>query len=710
MMNRTVKQFPSVKELILLLLAGWMVFNLTQTVQYVKADYSQIPVADYWRIPQFWANDKTVHWANLWVQHNEHRIVFPELFFATDMLLLHGRMYLPIVVSGLCYLGVWLVLVWAAYSQRVIASPAREAALLAAGVVIAWKGCSSVIATPFQLQFTLLQFMVALAFLLLVKAGEKASLPALWAMLCAGVIATYTSANGMLIWPLLIAGAVLLKISAQRILLISAVAVAAIATYFVGYHFLPSQMRSNLGHPIQAIQFLCSYIAMPFGGFLSPVFGVAVGAVNLVLMGGCFVFVWRRNLLTSRLGMVVFGSYFFALLSALLTTAGRMDLRESIYAEAKAWRYVTVPTVGWALLAIALVWVAGEMRSRNWAFAAALLMVGSFGYGFVRARHWIEETRLELQNAQITAIMLRNHVFAPKQVWTIFQAPEFVRSVAAEMRDNHKAVWAHGDDKWIGRDVASLYPVKLPVAGKITCVYPVPGNSIEIVGWADNQSLTDDHEVVFVNSAGKIAGFGSRPAAGWPLNIGTRDAPESREFVGFVAAVQPGERLSIYVRSLHGALVQPMDDHIEVPAFTPVAGDTTPLQGIIWKPDGTWTVNGFGSRKDLDPLPNDLIYGSWSGSGYKTGVIHTDPFAAPAAHCLVLPVLHGTATYGQSVEVLDADTQQTIAQLPMLEGRAFWERWRIPVPASVRNLTIAAKDQGAGPDEWLAVASPEQCP
>jgi hypothetical protein len=307
--------------------------------------------------------------------------------------------------------------------------------------------------------------------------------------------------------------------------------------------------------------------------------------------------------------------------------------------------------------------------------------------------------------------MLRNHVFLAQQVLMIFPSPEFVRAMATILRDNHKSIWAHGDDKWIGSDVASLYPVKLPVAGKITGVYPVP-DGLEILGWADNQSLTDDHEVIFVNSAHKIVGFGRRPPAGLPRNIGDWNAPGSREFVGFVAAAKPAERLSVYVRSWHGTLLQPMDDPIDVPAFSSIntTTDTAALPGIIWKPDAAWTVNGYGTRRDLGPLPIDLIYGSWSGSGDKTGSIHSKPFAVPADHCLVLPVLHGTETYGQSVMLLDADTQQPLATLPMLDGRAFWDRWRIPIPASVQNLSVVATDEGAGPDEWLSVASPERCP
>jgi len=39
-----------------------------------------------------------------------------------------------------------------------------------------------------------------------------------------------------------------------------------------------------------------------------------------------------------------------------------------------------------------------------------------------------------------------------------------------------------------------------------------------------------------------------------------------------------------------------------------------------------------------------------------------------------------------------------------------WERWRIPLPEETRKFSIVAEDRGAGPNQWVAVAAPEQCP
>ena len=434
-------------KIILLLLAAWMIFNLFQTMQWVITDYTQIPVSDYWRIPEFWPNFHAAHWSNLWRQHNEHRIIFPELIFIADTFLLHGRMYLPIILSCALYFGIWAVLVVASYSRSGLVYPCREIALLLAGIVMAWKACSTQIATPFQLQFTLVQFASAIALLFLSRLAETGRLRYLLWVIAAGIVCTYTSANGMMMWLVLIAMGLALKVSLRHITILTAVAAVSIATFFIGYRFLPSQMSTNIRHPLLAFEFLCSYLSMPFGTFFSPSFGVTVGASNLLLMGACFWFLWREK---SELGTLIFGMYLFTLISALLTTGGRMDLNDHQFAQAKALRYVTMPTVNWALLAIALVWLPGRWQRQSWSLAGAFLVAAFFAYGFGKSTPWVEATRQDPQSAQITATMLRNNLFEPKQIQAIFPDAAFVQAVIKTLSDNHQSIYSRRADKWLG--------------------------------------------------------------------------------------------------------------------------------------------------------------------------------------------------------------------------------------------------------------------
>jgi hypothetical protein len=701
---------PKLWRFLIVLLAAWVLLNLSETVRYILADYSQIPVADYWREIQLWAQPGAILWSNLWAQHNEHRIVFPELAYIADMLLLHGRMYLPIALSGACYAGVWGVLAWAAYSESAIESPSRELGLLLAAIVLTWKGCSTVIATPFQLAFTLTQLMASLALAFMMLACQTRRWTYLVATIAAACIATYSVGNGMLIWPVLIFIAVLLRMGGLRIAILTLSAISFLGLYFAGYHRLPSQISSNVRHPLHAISFLGSYFSMPFGGYGPRTYGFKVGALNLILMTGCTLAAWRRGILRSRLSIVLFGTYLFILISAVLTTLGRMDLNDYLFTQAKAWRYVTMPTLSWALLAMALVWLAGTAGIRHLAGVVSIVIAALFYFGFKNASDWVETTRLDSANGQVTATMLRDSVFDPEQVRTIFPDPNFVEVFARVMQRNHKSIYAHGNDHWVGGDLLSLPVQNKPVAGKITRVRPVPGG-LEILGWADNRSLTSDHEILFVDKQNTIAGFGRRPAAGLPANLSAWDTPNQLAFVGYVSLANPVDILSVYVRTFHGKSVQPLDQKIAVPAFTQLASkaDGAILPGIFWQTDANWTVGGYTVDPENGPAPSGTIYGSWSGSDAKTGKLHTQPFATPINNCLVLPVLHGRASYGQSVEVRDADTQQTIAALPFLDGRTIWERWRIPIPAATHHVAILADDEGTGPNQWLAVAAPEQC-
>src|SRR5690349_7206315 len=76
---------------ILLTLTFWLAFNGFQTFHKVVEYYTPLPMWDYWRVVDHLNDYESLHWAVLWQQHNEHRIVFPEIAFALDMVLLHGR-------------------------------------------------------------------------------------------------------------------------------------------------------------------------------------------------------------------------------------------------------------------------------------------------------------------------------------------------------------------------------------------------------------------------------------------------------------------------------------------------------------------------------------------------------------------------------------------------------------------------------------------
>jgi uncharacterized membrane protein len=84
--------------------------NCLTTAHRVISFYTPLPVLDYWRVVANLPAYQGFHLGVLWTQNNEHRIVFPEIVFGLDMLVAHGCMILPLLLSFLCYVATWLLL------------------------------------------------------------------------------------------------------------------------------------------------------------------------------------------------------------------------------------------------------------------------------------------------------------------------------------------------------------------------------------------------------------------------------------------------------------------------------------------------------------------------------------------------------------------------------------------------------------------------
>jgi hypothetical protein len=173
-------------------------------------------------IRQVRAGESWLPW--LWRQHNEHRVIPMKLAMAPLALLTRwdtrAEMYLSVVLAGLVLLGLW----------RLYRLAGGDGALLFAPT--AWLVCSL---AQFQNMlygmmichyFTLLGVVWALVFLARGSAGGLAA-----AVLC-GATASYSIANGLLVWPV---GLALLLVQGVRRSLTAAWAAASVvmtALYF----------------------------------------------------------------------------------------------------------------------------------------------------------------------------------------------------------------------------------------------------------------------------------------------------------------------------------------------------------------------------------------------------------------------------------------------------------------------------------------------
>ncbi len=532
--------------LILAILFAWTASSWYFIVQKIVQYYDPLPNWDYWNVVQHLPAYRAFDFGVLWQQHNEHRIIFPEIVFAADMLYLHGRQTLPLVISFACYFSTWLMMSWALFSDRNLPLTVRCSAISLAGIVFAWKGSGITLGTPFLLQWTLTQAAVVLAFCLIHLLKSSSRLIYLVGVVTFGVVATYSSGNGMLVWPLILAIGLLVSLSKRNMFVLAVSAVLSIGLYFVKYKVLGSLNLMDLVlHPIYLVGFLSSYISLPLGFFERGWFGACCGLVNLVLFFFLLIIALRTRLITSRPGIVLLGYSAFTFLTALLTAAGRMDPNDPTFTGAKAARFLSVPLVNWGALLLAFVWMAGR---RHWrlvrpAYILVVVIVLMLAASR-RLRPWVAGNDVLFARQQWATLSIENGLLDPDLVRYVHPSLLTIKPFLQWLRDDHLSCFYRGYSGLLGKSLASSFPEPStrPQLGGVMRIVPVQGG-VEIEGWT---AQAPPERLVFVDESGRIIGLGRKLPAGAPPDFGSSGAPFQLAWVGFINSKFGNESFSTY--------------------------------------------------------------------------------------------------------------------------------------------------------------------
>ncbi|MGI8961328.1 MAG: hypothetical protein ACR2IV_16510 [Bryobacteraceae bacterium] len=554
-----------VGSLFLLLLAGWAAYSWVLTVKKIVRYYNPLPIWDYWNVvqhlPQYRAFDIRV----LWVQHNEHRIVFPEIVFAVDMLLVHGRQVLPLVISFICYFSTWLLMSWTIFSDRDLSRKLRYSAILLGGIIIGWQGSVMALGIPFLLNWTLTQFASVLALALVVLLKSNSRVIYLAGMIICATVATYSSANGLLVWPVILLAGLISSLRRRYILVIAIAAVVSISLYFVGYRPIDRlDLVSLLIHPFYLLGFIASYVSMPFGALKAGNFGVWVGLANLVLFFYLLYVSVRARLLASAPVIVLFGYFVFTLFTALLTAAGRMNPSDMTFTAGKASRYLTIPLANWGALLIALIWLSGRRACRLVSpKAVVLITVVLLFLAFPKLAPWLYGNDLFFARQQWATLSVENGLFDPTIARYLYPDPPFIKPLLQQLRDDHLSIFYKGYSASLGLPFISRFPqpARQNRLGGVLHTFPVSGG-LEIVGWTDGPR---PERFVFVDEFDRIVGLGRKLSAGFPPDL-SRDAPSSLTWVGFINLGFESKSFSTYSFGPHEGRPIPITGAIPVTA------------------------------------------------------------------------------------------------------------------------------------------------
>ena len=597
--------------------AGVLALVLSTVITVIRT-YTPLPKWDYWTeilwLKSYYAG--TWHFSDLWREHNEHRIFFPRLFFLADLFLFKGTNAFLLAAMMVLQAANAAIFVRELWKMKDLS---RQARLALAGLILAlfFSGLHlENFVWSFQVSFVLVQLAATVSVWALAWHRENTrAVGRLGLCLLSGVVANYSLASGVLIWPVLLIMAIGFRLRWRSLLAIVGTGVVMIVLFFSGYQRTQgySYAAAALGQPFKVVRYVCAYLALPISA-LNHSAGEAVGAAILaaVVWQVCW-FLWERPQIPRTVG-VCLGIATFVTMTAFLTALGRPGV-----APEQVMRYATPVSLLWVSLICAAVsdrrWFP---RNRNLA-APVVLTAGITLLAVVILPDHIQEIRRAVnaypgyQDTE-TAFTL-GIVYAAPPISLVLPAQGYYPLVDV-LREHRLSIFA-GSPAPIGEPLEDHYAI----VGSSRCrgvwesrtdVSDMWGGAATVVGWAwDTGENRRPRSVLIADESKNIRGIARFNRKRVDIADALRSsALESSGWFGYFRHVKD-TKYRAYAVLNDGRSVCPLSNREEAPATMPAVYrkgtwwiDTN--RGGAWEPDDR--VLSFG-------LPDDVpVVGDWDGS------------------------------------------------------------------------------------------------
>jgi hypothetical protein len=401
----------------------------------------EVPYLDQWEmvplLQKSYEDQLTL--TDFWAQHSEHRPLVSRVVLLALARVTHWNMGYELALSIALAAGIA-----AALARQVILTSRKlerdSLRWVAPAISVAIFSIASFENWLWGWQIALfLTELTALASILLLANG-----PVTWHRLaCAvvlGVLATYSLANGLLVWPLGLG--LLLFSSGQRKTAMLAVWVGAsiltIGSYFAGYYKPPwhPAVTSALKMPVEYICYVLKYL----GGICAQYdlvpdetdgdLALACGAGAVVTTCWVWGVILARKIAPVRLLLPYAAISSYSLGTALLSGVGRVGFGSN---QALASRYCTLAAPFWISLIVILSVLLSHSQKlghftrtiAQWslAFAVAALLIGSaLALGPAKGMHLV----LSSARAQLVALASNPDSTKPDSLLSLYPRPETV--------------------------------------------------------------------------------------------------------------------------------------------------------------------------------------------------------------------------------------------------------------------------------------------
>lgn len=407
-----VKLFKSMKVLLRPLIFSIAAIPVIVLVYFVAKYHVNAPFLDQWSlIPLLEKYQQgTLSIKDLWAQHNEHRIFFPQIIMLLTASITGWNISYELALNILLATGLFFVI--ALQIRKIEGSnwllPAISLLIFS---LVQWENWL----WGWQMQIFINVLAVTAGMMLLSNDPFKRS--NFIGALLLGIVASYSFANGILYWPIGLAVVLVSNYKKHTHIILWGIAgIVSIALYFYGYHSISSHpsLFTLFQSPFEYLKYFFAYL----GGALGGRNAILIGMGGLFLWLTCIVFL-RLN--RSILSFIALGLYPIG--SALLTGIGRAGFG---YNQALASRYTTISNLFWIsiLFFLFLIIKSGKTKYQIYLslFVFAIILIlnlqASFYYAvmFKRWNEWFEPARKALVQKQYGDILNRLCPYEPNLI------------------------------------------------------------------------------------------------------------------------------------------------------------------------------------------------------------------------------------------------------------------------------------------------------
>jgi hypothetical protein len=538
-----------------ILLGG--IIAIVVAIHMMVVSYSSLPYADGWaEIDVVAGGNHQVPLEWFWSQHNEHRLVVPKLFLLADLRLFHAR---QIFLLTSVLVIQFLHLATLSWSMRVLGGWRGALWRSGTGLAAFCLFCPSQYETltwGFQTCFVLPGLFATLSFIGLLlywtdsqrRDGIPGSSRLLWLSILAALVATYSLANGNLLWPLLVATAVFLRLRLAAVLSLAVTGALSTALYFCRY--IRPSYHANPVASMDAPATLVKFVTVYFGSsWVRQSMNAAafIGVAGLVIALAVFLRAKAYARTSRAFTLLLVLTIVFCIGTAFVTAAGRLSFGVQ---QAFVSRYQTFALLFWCSLG--LLWLESAYltppgRHRVVLVQACLLAI--MLRGAYLAQYPIREARSHGFQLKVASMAL----FSGVRDWEQFfyhvdvMDPNSVFREAPYMQENRLSIYSGDAYLQLGKPLEQVFQLAstqecMGALQSSSLIQSTQSPALRIIGWAWDVKRGQPPLEIIATTDGTITGLAA--VGDWRPKVREANPSVTSGYVGYAGYVRDARKFT----------------------------------------------------------------------------------------------------------------------------------------------------------------------